>query len=67
MRKVRSVHPADCAHSYNDEVDEVDVFESDFESTDEEAVQEDVDAGDKAVYEEDKRARKVSIVRGHTL
>lgn len=41
------------------EIDEEDVFESDFESTDEEA-QDDADAGDKVVQEEEKRARKVS-------
>ncbi|KAG6830852.1 hypothetical protein H0H87_006912 [Tephrocybe sp. NHM501043] len=38
--------------------DEEDVFGSDFESTDEEAAQEDADAGDKTAQEEDKRARK---------
>jgi len=43
----------------DDCVDEEDIFGSDFESTDEEAAQADVDAGDKAVDEEEKRARKV--------
>ncbi|KAF8060864.1 YL1 nuclear protein-domain-containing protein [Lyophyllum atratum] len=38
--------------------DEEDVFGSDFESTDEEAAQEDLDAGDKTVQEEERRARK---------
>ncbi|KAG6840715.1 hypothetical protein C0991_004858 [Blastosporella zonata] len=38
--------------------DEEDVFGSDFESTDEEAAQEDADIGDKATQEEEKRARK---------
>ncbi|KAG5643812.1 hypothetical protein DXG03_009588 [Asterophora parasitica] len=38
--------------------DEEDVFGSDFESTDEEAAQEDAEAGDKAVQEEERRARK---------
>ncbi|KAF5376895.1 hypothetical protein D9615_007200 [Tricholomella constricta] len=38
--------------------DEEDVFGSDFESTDEEAAQEDIDVGDKAVQEEERRARK---------
>jgi hypothetical protein len=36
------------------------VFESDFESTDEEEAQDDANAGDKVVQEEEKRARKVS-------
>jgi vacuolar protein sorting-associated protein 72 len=39
--------------------DEEDIFGSDFESTDEEAAQADDDAGDKAVDEEEKRARMV--------
>jgi vacuolar protein sorting-associated protein 72 len=43
----------------DDCVDEEDIFGSDFESTDEETAQADVDAGDKAVDEEEKRARKV--------
>jgi vacuolar protein sorting-associated protein 72 len=42
-------------------VDEEDIFGSDFESTDEETAQADVDAGDKAVDEEEKRARKVRL------
>jgi len=41
--------------------DEEDVFGSDFESTDEEAGKEDEEAGDKAVQDEEKRARKVCI------
>ena len=41
------------------ETDEEDVFESDFESTDEEAAQEETEPGDKAVKEEERRARKV--------
>ena len=35
------------------------MFESDFESTDEEAAQEEADPGDKIVQEEERRARKV--------
>jgi len=42
-------------------IDEEDIFGSDFESTDEETAQADVDAGDKAVDEEEKRARKVRL------
>ncbi|KZT24716.1 YL1-domain-containing protein [Neolentinus lepideus HHB14362 ss-1] len=38
--------------------DEDDVFESDFESTDEEAAQDFSEAGEKAVLDEDKRERK---------
>ena len=40
-------------------VDEEDVFESDFESTDEEAAKEEEQAGDKAVQDEERRAKKV--------
>ena len=40
-------------------IDEEDIFGSDFESTDEETAQADVDAGDIAVNDEEKRARKV--------
>jgi vacuolar protein sorting-associated protein 72 len=40
-------------------VDEEDIFGSDFESTDEETAQAEVDAGDKALDEEEKRAQKV--------
>jgi vacuolar protein sorting-associated protein 72 len=50
-------------------VDEEDVFESDFESTDEEAAKEDEEAGDRAVQDEEKKARKARIsvpARGHT-
>jgi vacuolar protein sorting-associated protein 72 len=43
-------------------LDEEDVFESDFASTDEEAVAEDIDAGDKAVQDEEKRVRRVRII-----
>ncbi|KIJ60563.1 hypothetical protein HYDPIDRAFT_98548 [Hydnomerulius pinastri MD-312] len=43
--------------------EEEDVFESDFASTDEEAVQEDVDAGDKAVQDEERRERKTARSR----
>jgi hypothetical protein len=44
--------------------DEQDAFESDFESTDEEGVQEDVDAAaEKMVHEEEKRAKKVDLPR----
>lgn len=42
-------------------VDEEDVFESDFESTDEEAEKEDVEAGDKVLQDEERRAKKVCI------
>ncbi|KAG6916920.1 hypothetical protein DXG01_004681 [Tephrocybe rancida] len=38
--------------------DEEDVFGSDFESTDEEAAQDDADVGDKVAQEEERRARK---------
>ncbi|KIJ58721.1 hypothetical protein HYDPIDRAFT_171155, partial [Hydnomerulius pinastri MD-312] len=43
--------------------EEEDVFESDFASTDEEAAQEDVDAGDKAVQDEERRERKTARSR----
>lgn len=47
-------------NSYNKILDEEDVFESDFASTDEEeANQEDLDAGEKAIRDEEKTARKV--------
>ncbi|KAK1225302.1 hypothetical protein PQX77_011821 [Marasmius sp. AFHP31] len=43
---------------------EEDVFESDFESTDEEEVQrEDAEAGEKGVYDEEKQARKAARSR----
>lgn len=41
------------------DTDEEDIFESDFESTDEEAVQDDKDMGEKAVQDEEKQVRKV--------
>jgi hypothetical protein len=41
--------------------DEEDMFESDFESTDEEAAQGDAVAGEATVQEEEKRVRKVCI------
>lgn len=37
------------------------MFESDFESTDEEAAKDDEEAGDKIVDDEERRARKVGI------
>ncbi|KAG5636002.1 hypothetical protein H0H81_009429 [Sphagnurus paluster] len=43
--------------------DEEDVFGSDFESTDEEAAQEEVEAGDRAVLDEERRARKDARTR----
>lgn len=42
-----------------DAVEEEDVFESDFASTDEEAAREDVDEEDRATREEERRERKV--------
>jgi vacuolar protein sorting-associated protein 72 len=39
--------------------DEQDVFESDFASTDEEADHEGEDAGEQAVYDEERSARRV--------
>jgi hypothetical protein len=42
-------------------LDEEDVFESDFASTDDEAAAEDVDTGEKAVEDEERRARRVCI------
>lgn len=50
-----------CIESWLYFVDEEDIFGSDFESTDEETAQVDVDAGDKAVDEEERRARKVDL------
>ena len=47
-------------YSTQSQVDEEDVFESDFESTDEEAAKEE-EAGDKAVQDEERRAKKVCI------
>ncbi|KAH0838868.1 YL1 nuclear protein-domain-containing protein [Lanmaoa asiatica] len=44
-------------------VEEEDVFESDFASTDEEAAQEDVDEGDKTMMEEERRVRKTARAR----
>jgi vacuolar protein sorting-associated protein 72 len=43
-------------------LDEEDIFESDFASTDEEVAAEDVDASDKVVQDEEKRARRVCII-----
>jgi len=43
-------------------LDEEDVFESDFASTDEEAAAEDVDTGERAVQDEEKKARRVCII-----
>lgn len=42
-------------------VEEEDVFESDFASTDEEAAQEGIEEDDKGVLEEERRERKVNI------
>lgn len=43
--------------------DEQDAFESDFESTDEEAMQEDVDsAAEKIIRDEEKQSRKVRFL-----
>jgi hypothetical protein len=42
--------------------EEEDMFESDFESTDEEAAQGDAVAGEATVQEEEKRVRKVSYI-----
>jgi hypothetical protein len=44
-------------------LEEEDIFESDFESTDEELAQDDVGQGDKMALEEDRQARKVRILR----
>lgn len=47
--------------NYGHELDEEDIFESDFESTDEEGEQEDVDAAaEKLIRQEESRIRKVS-------
>lgn len=43
--------------------DEQDMFESDFESTDEEAARDGTEIGDKDVQEEEKRERRVCIVQ----
>lgn len=43
-------------------LDEEDIFESDFASTDEEAAAEDVETGDKAVQDEEKRAKRVCVI-----
>jgi vacuolar protein sorting-associated protein 72 len=40
-------------------IDEEDVFDMDFESTDDEAAQEDAEVGDKSVQEDEKRQQKV--------
>lgn len=45
----------------NEIIDEEDIFESDFASTDEEANQDDLDAGEKSVHDEEKSARKVIL------
>ncbi|KAG1765217.1 hypothetical protein EDD22DRAFT_881122 [Suillus occidentalis] len=44
-------------------LDEEDVFESDFASTDDEAAAEDVDTGEKAVEDEERRARRSARAR----
>lgn len=43
-------------------LEEEDIFESDFASTDEEAAQEDVDEGDRAAREEERKERKVRCI-----
>lgn len=40
-------------------IDEAEVFDSDFESTDEEAAQEDEAAGEKQIVEEEKQTKRV--------
>lgn len=45
--------------SYGGGLEEQDVFGSDFESTDEEAEQQGVDAGETMIREEEQRARRV--------
>ncbi|KIP04010.1 hypothetical protein PHLGIDRAFT_25831 [Phlebiopsis gigantea 11061_1 CR5-6] len=48
-------------HDFTVEIDEQDAFESDFESTDEEGAQEDVDASaEKMILEEERKTRKVA-------
>lgn len=42
-------------------LDEEDVFESDFASTDDEAAADDIDTGEKTVEDEERRARRVCI------
>jgi len=51
-------------------LDEEDIFESDFASTDDEAAAEDVDTGERAVEDEHRRARRVCVdyrLPGNTL
>ena len=48
-----------CLISYGGGLEEQDVFGSDFESTDEEAEQQGVDAGETMIREEEQRARRV--------
>ncbi|KAJ3574987.1 hypothetical protein NP233_g1393 [Leucocoprinus birnbaumii] len=50
-------------NEFLNEKDEEDQFESDFASTDEEAEQEGVDAGEKAIDDEEKSARKAARAR----
>ncbi|KAG6874140.1 hypothetical protein C0995_005557 [Termitomyces sp. Mi166 len=53
-----TVDSVDDDQDFVNDKEEEDVFGSDFESTDEEAAQEDADAGEKVVQDEEKRARK---------
>ncbi|KAH7920491.1 hypothetical protein BV22DRAFT_1098016 [Leucogyrophana mollusca] len=60
---LEDVKDAEEDNDFVNDKEEEDVFESDFASTDEEAVQEEMDAGDNAVHEEEKRARKTARSR----
>ncbi|KAJ8590910.1 hypothetical protein M405DRAFT_765714 [Rhizopogon salebrosus TDB-379] len=60
---VEQVNEAEEDVDFIDDKDEEDVFESDFASTDEEAAAEDIDAGDKAVQDEEKRVRRSARAR----
>ncbi|KAJ6620133.1 YL1 nuclear protein-domain-containing protein [Mycena sp. CBHHK59/15] len=48
---------------FTNDKDEEDVFDADFESTDEEAAQVDEETGEKAAQEEEKRAKKAARTR----
>ncbi|KAG1741783.1 YL1 nuclear protein-domain-containing protein [Suillus paluster] len=60
---VEEINEAEEDIDFVNDKDEEDIFESDFASTDEEAAAEDVDTGEKAVEDEEKRARRSARVK----
>ncbi|KAG2030053.1 YL1 nuclear protein-domain-containing protein [Suillus americanus] len=60
---VEEVNEAEEDVDFVNDKDEEDVFESDFASTDEEAAAEDIDTGEKAMEDEQRRARRSARAR----